>query len=116
VLTVFIETTVASSHSCLGRLLRTVLLKRGSRVFDFTAIATAPVRDLATPVLLFAAIILRIVAWRKGNRSWQRKEEAVRTKHQRSLKGVQVSDCVFIDDGIGVADRRRVTEPLRTTM
>jgi hypothetical protein len=69
VLTIFIETTVISSHSSLGRLLQTVLMKGRSRVFDFTAIATAPVRDLATPVFLFAAIILWIVAWRKGNRA-----------------------------------------------
>ena len=67
VLTIFIETTVASSHSSLGRLLQTVVLGHSLRVFDFTAIATAPVRDLATPVLLVAAIILWIVAWRKGN-------------------------------------------------
>jgi len=65
VLRIFLESTVASTHSSAGRLLQSLLLKNGATAFVPSDILTAPLRDYASPVL----IVSGIAAWFLAKRS-----------------------------------------------
>jgi hypothetical protein len=58
VLDVFLQMTLFSTHSSIGRLAQQIILKSSKAAVDFRDLFTAPLRDYATPVLLgFAALV-----------------------------------------------------------
>ncbi len=67
VLKIFIESTIASKHSSAGRLFQDLLLNNGARAFVFSDIASAPLRDYASPVLIAACIVAWLIARSEKN-------------------------------------------------
>jgi hypothetical protein len=67
VLRIFLESTVASTHSSAGRFLQNLLLKNGATAFVFSDIATAPLRDWASPVLIAGGLIVWLAGMRSAN-------------------------------------------------
>jgi len=57
-LMLFIEVTLVSKQSTIGRLLQHVVLRHGEAPFVFSDILTAPFRDYATPILIASGIAI----------------------------------------------------------
>jgi hypothetical protein len=67
VLRIFLESTVASTHSSAGRLLQNLLLRNGAKPFVLSDIVSAPLRDYASPVVIVSGVIVWLVAKRLNN-------------------------------------------------
>ena len=67
VLRVFVEVTLVSKHSTVGRLLQNIFLGHGEAPFVFSDIATASLRDYATPVLIAGGVVVWLFAKRQNN-------------------------------------------------
>ena len=64
VLKLFLEVTFASKHSSVGRILQHLVLGHGESPFVLSDIATASLRDYATPVLMVSGVIVWLQAKR----------------------------------------------------
>jgi hypothetical protein len=68
VLRLFLKVTVVSKHSSAGRLLQSIFLGRGEQPFVLADIATASLRDYATPVLIVTGVVTWIAARKQERR------------------------------------------------